>query len=145
MATARARAVALVAGLALTAAAVGARRPDPWKTTEVNSTWQTECGACHLAFPPDLLPATDWRRLLSSLDQHFGVDARLEDPVRDEITGFLSRNSGAGSSDTGHLELPRITTTERFLSKHQGAIRLWMRAKVDRLSNCVACHPQAGP
>ena len=37
-----------------------------------------ECGDCHVAYPPGLLPATSWRRLMAGLDRHYGSDASLE-------------------------------------------------------------------
>lgn len=30
-----------------------------------NVLWQTECGSCHVAFPPRLLPAESWRAMMS--------------------------------------------------------------------------------
>ena len=32
----------------------------------VNYKWQAECGSCHLAYPPQLLPAANWRRASSN-------------------------------------------------------------------------------
>ena len=31
-----------------------------------------ECGACHLAFPPQMLPARSWKKLMGDLANHFG-------------------------------------------------------------------------
>ena len=31
-----------------------------------------ECGGCHLAFPPSMLPASSWRRMMGELENHFG-------------------------------------------------------------------------
>ena len=36
-----------------------------------------ECTSCHLAFPPDLLPAASWWRILDNLTGHYGTDASI--------------------------------------------------------------------
>ena len=33
-----------------------------------------ECGSCHLAFAPAMLPAQSWARMMSELKNHFGDD-----------------------------------------------------------------------
>ena len=40
--------------------------------------YQQECAACHVAFPPGMLPADSWRRLMNDLPRHFGTDASLD-------------------------------------------------------------------
>ena len=34
--------------------------------------------ACHVAYPPGLLPAASWQRLMANLPRHFGTDASLD-------------------------------------------------------------------
>ena len=41
----------------------------------VPPAYTQECGSCHLAYPPGLLPALSWQRLMGGLDRHFGTDA----------------------------------------------------------------------
>ena len=36
-----------------------------------------ECGECHIAFQPDLLPAPSWRRIMATLNDHFADRATL--------------------------------------------------------------------
>ena len=45
--------------------------------------YQQECAACHLAYPPGLLPAASWQRLMSNLPRHFGTDASLDAATED--------------------------------------------------------------
>ena len=40
-----------------------------------------ECGSCHVAFAPGLLPAASWQRLMADLGRHFGSDASLDAAV----------------------------------------------------------------
>jgi hypothetical protein len=98
-----------------------------------------------MAFPPAMLAASDWLLIMAQLESHFGSNAALDRARLEEITNYLDRN-GAGTSDSGGTEgLPRITNTQRFIDKHQGAIRLWRRGKVKTLSDCMACHAGAVP
>jgi mono/diheme cytochrome c family protein len=32
--------------------------------------YKQECAACHMAYPPGLLPARSWTRIMSGLDKH---------------------------------------------------------------------------
>ena len=66
--------------------------------------YQQECAACHLAYPPGLLPAASWQRLMGNLPQHFGTDASLDPATVKEIGQWLQahaadpRRSKAGAS-----------------------------------------------
>ena len=42
-----------------------------------NAATQKECSACHIAFPPQMLPMRSWQSLLGHLSSHFGEDASL--------------------------------------------------------------------
>jgi cytochrome b len=39
--------------------------------------WSKECGGCHLAYSPALLPFASWKRTLDEQDRHFGEDLGL--------------------------------------------------------------------
>jgi hypothetical protein len=131
---AAASALVLLAGAV--AAGAGARG-----SIAVNSTWRTECSACHVAYPPRLLPASSWRAIMGSLDKHFGTDASLDLASATEIAAFLERNAGP---DRGLTTSLRITDTPWFLRKHRkipGTV--WSRSAVKSPANCSACHPGA--
>jgi len=42
-----------------------------------NTLYQQECGSCHFAYQPGLLPARSWSTIMQGLDQHFGENAEL--------------------------------------------------------------------
>lgn len=64
--------------------------------------YRTECGDCHLAFPPALLPAGSWRAVMAGLEDHFGDNAELDPTTAREITGFLVQQAaGPGSGEYG--------------------------------------------
>ncbi len=108
-----------------------------------NTVWQSECGACHVAYPPRLLPANSWRALMSGLDKHFGSDASLDPATTREISTFLENNAGSNRHATGKPPL-RITETRWFQHEHdEVSARTWKNPKVKSASNCAACHLQA--
>lgn len=124
-------------------------------TPVTNERYRTECGGCHLAYPPGLLPAAAWGRLTGSLDDHFGDDASLDPAVADELLVYLTANSADGNqSIRSHAfaarpipldRPPRITQTVYFQRKHErvpGRL-VTENPKVGSFSNCQACHPGA--
>ncbi len=109
-----------------------------------NAKWQTECGACHVAFSPRLLPAASWRAMMSGLDKHFGTDASLDAPTAREIGAFLDKQSGGGKHSSSGKPVLRITDTGWFKREHDEVpARVWKDPKVKSPSNCAACHLQA--
>ena len=112
--------------------------------TASNKTWQTECASCHIAYPPQLLPAPAWRRMMSGLDKHFGTDASVDARAAAEISAFLESNAGAGRKrgvDSGTL---RISETPWFQRKHdEVAASTWKNPKIKTAANCTACHAGA--
>jgi nitrate/TMAO reductase-like tetraheme cytochrome c subunit len=114
------------------------------RSSATNKTWAAECGSCHLAYPPNLLSASAWRRMMSGLDQHFGADASVDARAAAEIGAFLERNAGQArtrGSDSGTL---RITETRWFAHKHDEIpAAAWKSPQVKTAANCGACHTGA--
>jgi mono/diheme cytochrome c family protein len=110
--------------------------------------FKAECGSCHMAFPPALLAADDWHRVMTSLDKHYGDNATLDEPARKQIEDFLVRNAGTGrrteGASTGGAVPPRLTLTGWFRHKHDEVPRaVWKDKRVGSAANCAACHPRA--
>ncbi len=122
--------------------------------------FQAECASCHLAFPPQLMVADDWRRVMATLDKHYGDNASLDEKTRLTLENFLVRNAGSakkvgagGTASAGSAvnmgtaspgELPRITTGSWFKRKHHEVAKAdWAHAKVKTPANCAACHTKA--
>ncbi len=111
-----------------------------------------QCGACHLAFPPSLAPASTWNGILADLQHHFGADATLSAEQVAHLRAWLDANS-AGHWDTlpSHLlRVPaadgslRITDTPGWRHMHRHIPAAVFTAKpVYRRSNCAACHADA--
>jgi hypothetical protein len=109
-----------------------------------NEKWKTECSACHLAYPPQLLPVESWRAMMTQLDKHFGADASLDAKTAAEIRAFLEANAGRNKREATGKPLQRITETRWFKKEHDEVpARVWSSAAVKQPGNCAACHIQA--
>jgi hypothetical protein len=109
-----------------------------------NAAYQTECGSCHVAYPPQLLAAPAWQRILQGLDRHFGVDASVDAPTATTIGAFLDANAQRAGGKRFDPAAVRITETPWFRHEHgEIAPAVWQRAAVRTPANCGACHPQA--
>lgn len=119
-----------------------------------NETWRTECGDCHLAFHPVLLPARSWQRIMNEQEEHFDEDLGLDEETADEITRFLMGNaSESGLNEVAHEitrdvsanETPlRITETSFWKNQHRKIDeRYWESDVVGSEANCGACHRDA--
>ncbi len=111
-----------------------------------------ECGACHIPFQPQMLPARSWRMIMSNLGSHFGDNAALPETTRSDIEAYLVTNAAdapasmaAGwrflrgtSPDATPL---RITETAFWRGAH-GEIpdAIFADPRVKLRSNCAACH-----
>lgn len=135
--------VILVTATLLAAATVPAVADGKRKPTPADPAWQEECGSCHIAYPPRLLPAGSWQRLMQGLGDHFGSDASLEPQRAAAIEAFLVAN--AGRSKDGVTAPPlRITETPWFRGEHdEVATAKWRSPAIGSPANCGACHTQA--
>jgi hypothetical protein len=101
--------------------------------------YQAECAACHVAYPPGLLPAPSWARIMSGLKQHFGTDASLDPASVTEISSWLAAHAGGSRRTAGAGD--RITTSPWFVREHREvAAATWRLPAVNKPSNCAACH-----
>lgn len=142
--------VALLTGL-LTLSLAGISRADDddgegWQRARVDPLHAAECGGCHLAYPPRLLPAAAWRQIMSGLDNHFGTDASLEDVERRRIEAYLVANAGRGAALDGRgRPVLRISETAWFRREHRSGhdgltADVFASAAVGSAANCGACH-----
>ncbi len=119
-----------------------------------NDVYTAECGACHLAYPPNLLSSESWQAILSDLGDHFGDNAELPDATREEVLAYLVENaadSGKSSRSRKWLrgvgnEPPlRITELPYFIDRHDEVPAKMVKdnPQVGSFSNCNACHANA--
>ena len=114
--------------------------------------YKTECGDCHMAYPPTMLPARSWRGMMSSLEEHFGDNAELDKETADQISAFLARNAaGIGMGEYGERSWRatrernpplRITLTDYFRGQHHEIPAKMVAGNPDvgSFSRCETCH-----
>ena len=119
-----------------------------------NSDYIDECGACHLAYPPQLMPTQSWVELVRGLDDHFGENAEVDDELGVTISSYLDTYAlGKGkpsrmSKMMRNLpqQLPiRITAFPAFIDAHATVLEQLEMSEFPTgyLSPCADCHRQA--
>lgn len=104
------------------------------------ATYTAECGSCHLAFPPTMLPAKSWSALMKGLGDHFGESAELDAATRQTLEGWLTQNAGR---EVGGAPL-RITSLDWWRREHDEIDpSVYRRKAIVSPANCGACHPGA--
>ncbi len=124
-----------------TAQAEGGRRnPAP----PLSPAYQQECAACHVAYPPGLLPAASWNRIMKNLNRHYGTDASLDPATMKTLSSWLTANAGTNKRVSEEPLQDRITLSEWFIRKHREVPKAtWKLPVVKSAANCTACHQQA--
>ena len=104
---------------------------------------RAECGSCHMAFQPELLPAESWKKVMAQLADHFGEDASLPADQVAAIEAVLVAQAGRARKDEAPL---RITELRWWRHEHDARhveLERWTAPDVLSRVNCVACHPRA--
>jgi hypothetical protein len=122
-----------------------------------NKTYADECGSCHYAYPPGLLPSKSWVKLLDekALNDHFGENASLDKDVLKTISDYALENAAdksyykrsrkiALATEDGEAPL-RITEVRYIKRKHHDIPEKMIKGNKDvkSLSYCNACHTKA--
>ena len=126
---------------------IGHKLPD-------DSTWRKECGDCHLAFHPTLLPARSWQKMMAEQNQHFGESLGLDDATVKVITRFLVDNAAeSGLSEPARKinasvasgDAPQHIIETRYWKRKHAEINAayWKDPKIKTRINCGACHLDA--
>lgn len=135
-------AAAFVAATLALGAAVA--RADGDQRFSLGAAYKEECGSCHVAYPPQLLPPRGWQAVMAGLDRHFGTDASLDPAKAGEIGTYLAANAGRperlGAPTDG-----KISETAWFRRKHRDghdglSAAIWKSPAVKTPGNCGACH-----
>lgn len=112
-----------------------------------------ECGACHMAFQPQMLPKNSWVKIMAGLSNHFGEDASLDAKTAGRIEKYHLDNAADSSWLSGKFmrglskaSAPlRITETPYWVREHNGEVPqwAWKEPKIKSKANCLACHKGA--
>ena len=119
-----------------------------------NPVVQKECGACHMAYAPQMLPTRSWQAIMGNLGDHFGENASLHASDGATILAYLVAHADdAPSTANGRRfmrSIPadatplRITDTRFWKRGHNEISAASFGApNVKSKANCVACHSGA--
>jgi hypothetical protein len=136
-------------------------RFDPAKTEKggfapaTDPAYGKECGSCHFAYLPGMLPARSWHAIVNAKN-HFGETLSLPPDTAKHIEEFLVANAADRSAyrgselmlwDVDAKAVPsRITTLPLMWQRHVTIRHLMKetnRVKVNTLANCDSCHENA--
>jgi Dihaem cytochrome c len=117
-----------------------------------DQVWANECGSCHYAFHPSLLPRASWAALMAGLSDHFGEDASLPPAAAAEVAAFLRRyaaedwdtKAARRLSEVAAADPLRITAAPFWARRHRRVDpAVFAAPPVKAKSNCIACHRDA--
>ncbi|GMV54682.1 MAG: hypothetical protein AMXMBFR6_04870 [Betaproteobacteria bacterium] len=110
----------------------------------VPSAYTQECTSCHVAYPPGMLPARSWRRVMGRLDRHYGTDASLDAATVQQLGAWLQAYAGTYKRVEEEPPQDRITRSTWFERKHRKiGLAVWHLPSVKSAANCAACHAGA--
>lgn len=123
----------------------------------LNTSYSEECGICHFAYFPGMLPGKSWKLLLSDLNlkNHFDEEIELNETTKNQILNYLINDSADKSGykrskkiirSIRRDEIPlRISEIKYIRDKHR-KIPLKLvteNTEVESFSNCDSCHLEA--
>lgn len=116
-------------------------------------TYIENCGSCHFAYPPGLLPSGSWNKILNEIDNHFGETVTIDPDSAKTISEYLNKNAADRSSAKLSAKIMkgvkgqapnRITELPYIIKEHHElAPSVFNRPAIGSLSNCAACHTGA--
>lgn len=122
-----------------------------------NEVYRKECGACHFAYLPGLLPARSWELVLQRANEHFGENLDLGPERTAQLRAYLLENAADKVPDRGSELLmarldpkvtpARITALPRVYRDHvivREVIKISTAIEARKLTNCDSCHRKAG-
>lgn len=121
-----------------------------------NPAYVKECGSCHFAYQPGLLPSKSWEMLMAGLADHFGDNAELAPDDQKNLAAYLTANSADKANQKAAVKTMksikggqpplRITQTPYFVHEHREIPQKLYKdnPKVKSLSHCNRCHVNAG-
>lgn len=120
-----------------------------------DETYVDECGSCHLAYPPGLLPRKSWNGIMQDLANHFEDNAEMDEETASYITAYLLQNALREASPNRMSQMLRnmpeepplrITEFPFFIQAHEEIPKQLQKESLKEgyLSPCEECHRQAG-
>lgn len=126
--------------------------PSGYVVGAANASYVSECGDCHYAYHPSLLPASSWKKIMAGLADHFGedasLDAKTEKDIADYLQAFSSERWDSEAANNFRRVSPgdplRITATPYWKRRHKAIAKsVFSQKNVGSKGNCIACHADA--
>ncbi len=118
-----------------------------------NDVYKANCGSCHFAYQPGLLPAKSWLKIIDAQGGHAGGALSLDDKAKAEIRTYLTRNSAENTdskrsrkilASIGSSAPTRISDVPYIREKHHDISEaVFSRKAIGSRGNCIACHRTA--
>ena len=116
--------------------------------TSTYTLYKKECGSCHIAYAPYLLPKKAWGSLMGGLENHFGDDASLEEADFERLSAFLKTHSSEAYESFFKANLAGENESEIAISKYKFYEKahkelpqeLFKSSNIKSKANCNACH-----
>ncbi len=142
--TSHARATLAAAVLALSIPAAARADGRGGMPPAVPVAFSQECASCHVAYPPGMLPARSWQRIMNGLGAHYGTDASLDESTAKTLSDWLQAHAGTYKRVAEEPPQDRITRSAWFERKHRRIEpSAWQLTSVKSAANCAACHTGA--
>ena len=120
-----------------------------------NNLYKKECGSCHFAYQPGLLPVRSWQKIMNTLEDHFGDNAELASDDQKSITDYLVATAAGDAGYKAAVKILQsvaaadtpvaISKTRYFVSKHDEvpAQMVTGNPQVKSFAHCARCHTNA--
>jgi hypothetical protein len=121
------------------------------KAAMKSQPWTRECGSCHLAYSPALLPHASWQRTLEEQEKHFGEDLGISEAKALELLEHSKATSSpswaawklSSSVPPGQAPL-EISATPFWLDAHARLPESDFKPpRSSGRHDCEACHRDA--
>lgn len=117
-------------------AKIGTLDPVPARYQLGQELYLENCGSCHVALPPEVMPTETWRRLLQEPDQHYGQQLQpLIGPSVVLMWNYLQTYSRPFAEGE---PIPYRVSESRFFKALHPQVDLPQSVKP---GSCVSCHP----
>jgi len=109
-----------------------------------------ECASCHTLYPPSLLPAASWEKMMADLENHFGDDASLDEADTASIRDYLVAHAAERSTSEASVKILQSLKNQDMIAVTQTPFWKKVHADIDPArfespqiksrANCKACH-----
>ena len=112
------------------------------------TAYTQQCTVCHNAYPPGMLSASAWQKLMADMPAHFGGSVMVNVDTQNDISDWLQKNAGTFTpAATQDPPQHRITQSDWWQkiprSSKKIPAALWKSPVRVSAANCSACHAQA--